>query len=462
MVILTPVRTDLSIGEVEKFLFLCFAVLLLGRFVVPLDHGYLRLTTLGTQAAAMSLRPGLALVVALVAALPLVPHLPKGKRISSLGIRLLWVTVPSTTAYFCRTTFPWGSWASPIIVIVGMTGLNWLLTLANLRFMTGHGVQEVTAGTFSRSFLAAFLYFGFASFLMASVLDGSLHGYFLASIVAFLSITLTEKMNQQRKRQIAEAQLVDVHRHIAYQRAVAGLVHNLRNTLSVTKSYLEDFEELRGTDQAAARIAGAKRAADEALSNLARWSQAANPSLEVAAEEFELSSIAEERVDAARRLAAHHHIEIEIRRESLSCAVKADPVQIGDVVTNLLLNSIDAIDNRGRIVVTIGRDRRGFAMLSVADSGPGVPPGERDHLFEPNFTTKAGGTGIGLFSSFGIVRQHGGELRYESGPPGGAVFTILLPALLPTAPEAIAEPGDSLDPTSVPEGLSRGVDRLVD
>ena len=462
IVLLLPAQSEVGLPELTKCLFFSLLVLILGNFVVALPHGHLRLTALGTQAAAMSLRPGLTLVVALVASLSMVPYLPVRFRISGLGSCLLWVTVPATAAYAVRSNFSWGVWVSPLIVVVGMTSLNWLLTLANIGYLTGQRLREVTVGTFTVSFLAVFVYFGLASFLMAEILDGSLRGYLLATIVAVLSITLTKTINEQRKRQLAEAQLVDVQRHAAYQRAVAGLVHNLRNTLSVGKGYLEDLEEFRGTERALAGIAGAKRAADDALSNLGRWSEAANPSLELAAEDIDLVAVAQERVDAIRWKAARSQIDIEVRRKSASCYVRADPLQMGDVLTNLLLNAIDAVRSRGRIRVTIRKERGGWARLSVADSGPGVALAQRDRLFEPDFTTKPSGSGIGLFSSFGIVRQHGGELRYETGAEGGAIFTIRLPPPSPAASEAVPETGDRLNPTAVTEGLSRGVDRLVD
>ncbi len=460
--LLAPPTSEMSVPEFEKGLFFCLLVLVLGHFVVPLQHGHLRLTTLGTQAAAMSLRPGLTLVVALLASLPLVPYLPTGYRFSGLGLRLLWVTAPAVGAYALRSHFSWGSWASPLIVIVGMTALNWMLTLANIGYLTGQRLREVTVGTFNTSFLAVFAYFGLASFLMAAILDGTLRGYLLASILAVLSITLTKTIKEQRRRQLAEAQLVDVERHSAYRRAVAGLAHNLRNTLSVNKGYLEDLEELATSAETAGRLAGAKRAADEALGNLARWSEAANPNLAIAAVDVDLAAVAEERLDAVRSRASRNGIAMDLLHESAACRVRADPLLIGDVISNLLLNAIDAVGGRGRIQVSVGRERGGFVTLSVADSGPGVAKEQRDRLFEPDFTTKPSGSGIGLFTSFGIVRQHGGELRYESGAQRGAIFTIRLPASSPPTSEPITEAGDGLNPTAVSKRLSRGVDRLVD
>ena len=81
---------------------------------------------------------------------------------------------------------------------------------------------------------------------------------------------------------------------------------------------------------------------------------------------------------------------------------------------------------RGRVVLTIGKRSNGWPFFSVSDNGPGVSEDNRRHLFEPHFTTKETGTGLGLFVSYGIIREHQGRLLFEAANPG-AVFTIILP-----------------------------------
>jgi signal transduction histidine kinase len=95
------------------------------------------------------------------------------------------------------------------------------------------------------------------------------------------------------------------------------------------------------------------------------------------------------------------------------------------VITNLVNNAIDAASNSGNVVLKTGR-RNGWPYFSVTDDGPGVSDENRHHLFEPHFTTKEGGTGLGLFMSFGIIKEHQGDLRYEGSQRGG-VFTVTLP-----------------------------------
>jgi len=91
-----------------------------------------------------------------------------------------------------------------------------------------------------------------------------------------------------------------------------------------------------------------------------------------------------------------------------------------------LNNAIEAAPTGVRVEISTWRRNNGWPYVIVGDNGPGVPDERRHHLFEPHFTTKEGGTGLGLFMSYGIVREHQGDLTY-SGSRRGAVFTVALP-----------------------------------
>jgi signal transduction histidine kinase len=92
----------------------------------------------------------------------------------------------------------------------------------------------------------------------------------------------------------------------------------------------------------------------------------------------------------------------------------------------LVNNAIDAVPANGHVELKSGRRSNGSPYFSVTDDGPGVSEDQRYRLFVPHFTTKEGGTGLGLFMSYGIVREHQGDLLYE-GSRRGAVFTVVLP-----------------------------------
>jgi signal transduction histidine kinase len=127
----------------------------------------------------------------------------------------------------------------------------------------------------------------------------------------------------------------------------------------------------------------------------------------------------------ARPRARPKEVELALRESSEEVKVKADPLLLREVVTNLVNNAIDAAPDKGKVDVTIGK-RGGSLYFSVADNGSGVADENRHHLFEPHYTTKESGTGLGLFMSYGVVREHQGQLIYE-GNRRGAVFTVTLP-----------------------------------
>ena len=110
-------------------------------------------------------------------------------------------------------------------------------------------------------------------------------------------------------------------------------------------------------------------------------------------------------------------------------ALRLDGPQIKRVVINLVDNAIAALGEKGSIEIATTFDpasRR--ATLTVADSGPGVPPASRESVFAPNFSTKKKGSGLGLAIARRIVEDHGGEIRVEDNQPRGARFVIDLPA----------------------------------
>ena len=108
--------------------------------------------------------------------------------------------------------------------------------------------------------------------------------------------------------------------------------------------------------------------------------------------------------------------------------VDVDPVQIGQIVYNLLTNAVQAIGRNGTITLRAGAGD-GSVALRVTDSGPGIPPELRDRIFEPLFTTKARGIGLGLAVSRSLARANGGDVVAESMPGAGATFSVAMPAI---------------------------------
>src|SRR6266478_6155288 len=114
-----------------------------------------------------------------------------------------------------------------------------------------------------------------------------------------------------------------------------------------------------------------------------------------------------------------------------ACQVWGDPVQLLQVLLNLALNALEAMSaippDARRLFIRAGRDGNGDILVSVRDTGPGFPSGMAEELFEPFFSTKSEGTGMGLAISRSIIEAHGGTLSGENCDGGGACFTVRLP-----------------------------------
>jgi signal transduction histidine kinase len=155
--------------------------------------------------------------------------------------------------------------------------------------------------------------------------------------------------------------------------------------------------------------------------------------------EVDLAAIIRQTVEFLAGRAERREIRIACRLPTAPVVAEADPVHFRQVLLNLLLNALDAVRNGGQIWIEAGTDEPGPSgadatgleerrvRIRVADNGCGLPAGERDRLYEPFFSTKETGLGLGLAVCRRIVQAHGGEIRESDREGGGAVFEVLLP-----------------------------------
>jgi PAS domain S-box-containing protein len=133
------------------------------------------------------------------------------------------------------------------------------------------------------------------------------------------------------------------------------------------------------------------------------------------------------------------HLELDLGSVPV---VMGRPAELNEVVTNLILNAIDAMPEGGTLRIRTRAQGDRQAVLTVSDTGVGMTEEIRRRIFDPFFTTKGEhGTGLGLPVSYSIVKRHGGEMRVESRPGAGTTFTIALPAGAATGAELAADAG---------------------
>ena len=123
------------------------------------------------------------------------------------------------------------------------------------------------------------------------------------------------------------------------------------------------------------------------------------------------------------------NIKVEKNYSKEMPAVKASPSHIEQVLINIVMNSVQAMDVNGVLKIKTGlSDDLKDVKMSFSDTGVGIIKEDISKVFEPFFTTKPHGTGLGLSVSYGLIKQHGGEMSVSSPGPGqGATFTVSIP-----------------------------------
>ena len=126
-------------------------------------------------------------------------------------------------------------------------------------------------------------------------------------------------------------------------------------------------------------------------------------------------------------------IKVERRLAADLLPVMADQGQMKQAFLNLLLNAIDAMPKGGTLTLSTRNARERSVVIQVADTGVGIPKEYFSHIFEPFYTTKKTGYGVGLGLSvvYGIIRDHKGSIKVDSTVGQGTVFTVRLPAVKP-------------------------------
>jgi len=206
----------------------------------------------------------------------------------------------------------------------------------------------------------------------------------------------------------------------------AGLAHEIRNPLAGIAGVIEIVSrDLPPGSPARAVIKDAKEEAvqiNRILTDLLETARPKPPQFQVK----DIGATVEHAVLFARQQAITKRITIELNNDEEIPAVDHDPHQINQVLLNLLLNAIQAMDKPGTIYVTLRRDKDA-ALITVADQGKGIAPETLPNIFRPFFTTKGHGTGLGLSLARRIVESHRGTISVRSEVGKGTQFVIRLP-----------------------------------
>src|SRR5207244_4260101 len=176
-----------------------------------------------------------------------------------------------------------------VVVLVAVWITGWALLAIGFSIRGGESIPSVVRHNSTPAFYAAYGYFTLGSLLISYVLDGSVLGYLLATIVCVLALALTDTIAGRRFRRILESELSDADRHLFHSRAVEGVVHNLRNHMATAVGYLKEIDAKRLDPVDRDAVETAKLAASDAVTVLQSLSQGATPRVTFAAEPVDLN-----------------------------------------------------------------------------------------------------------------------------------------------------------------------------
>ena len=222
-------------------------------------------------------------------------------------------------------------------------------------------------------------------------------------------------------------------KRLLLSRLLARFAHEIRNPLSSLDIHVQLLEEDLGQAPAQVREKAANRfeiihGELHRLENIVKHflSLAGPSSLDL--QQVEVTRVVGHVCELLRPEAAARGIEIVMKVPETIPALTADPVQLTQALVNLMINAIQAVEGRGRVEVSAHVDAdNGMLTIEIRDSGPGVTLEKQSAIFEPFYTTKAEGSGLGLWIVQQIITAHGGSVAASNAPNGGAVFAVHLP-----------------------------------
>lgn len=250
------------------------------------------------------------------------------------------------------------------------------------------------------------------------------------------------RLAQEEARRLQE-RLTHFSRLSTMGEMAAGLAHEINQPLAAIATYAQASRRLIDQpDSDAADIALAlEQINTQALraGEVIRRLRGFVKNREVTREPVDCGRLVRDLLMLAEPDARLHSIDLRVESEETLPTVHGDPIQLQQVILNLVRNAIDATidveEGRREVVIHTGINEEGLVEIVVSDRGSGLSPEASENLFHPFFTTKAGGTGLGLAISRSIVRAHGGLLWHTPNGECGARFHFTLPISVATTGE---------------------------
>jgi PAS domain S-box-containing protein len=291
---------------------------------------------------------------------------------------------------------------------IGKFDLEYRLTRPDGTVRDVHSIAQVTPGSDGESI----------------VVTGTMHD-------------ITDRKQAEEETRQAQEKLTHVARLSTMGEMATGLAHEINQPLTAIATYaqagLRMMNSPGGADpedlsEAMKQITNQALRAGEVIKRLRAFVK----NRATRTETLDLNRLIEDVQVLAESDARVNDVRLTLDLAPAMPPVSADPVQIQQVLLNLIRNAIDALNEAAgapREIVVRTRNELDAVEVAVIDRGPGIPAAVADHLFNPFFTTKSTGTGLGLAISRSIIRAHQGKLAHRPTPGGGTTFYFTLPPL---------------------------------
>ena len=321
-----------------------------------------------------------------------------------------------------------------VVLDVKMPGMSGIEVLQNINdtypkteviLLTGHattfdGIEGIKSGAFD--------------YLMKPIELEHLYNKIIQAYDKIQRITAEQKEAEYRKQM--EQQMIATERLASLGTLAAGVAHEINNPLAIIRESAGWMRQLFARDELKniPRRDDFAKALDKVEKSVERASRITHQLLgfvgksESTVSEVNLTELAEEAIRLISHEIKNRDIEIIRRMEPSLGSIQSDPYQLRQVFLNLLTNAVHAIKSTGTITIAI-KDAGDSRMITISDTGGGIPRENLDKIFEPFFSTKppGEGTGLGLFVTRGIIEKLGGTIEVESKVGLGTSFCIRLP-----------------------------------
>ena len=220
---------------------------------------------------------------------------------------------------------------------------------------------------------------------------------------------------------------------VALGQVSAGVAHEIRTPLTSIKLFIQSLEAVFPSDDEALEdfsiIKGEIGRMEDIINRFLTFARPAEPKFE----SVYVNQILSDAIQLVRTRLEREKIVIETEYDGNLPPIAGDRQQLKQVFLNMLLNSIEAMPDGGKITVatnliSVSREHEKLLRIAISDTGCGIDAASKRYIFDPFFTTKDSGTGMGLAIAFTVIEQHGGFIEVQSELSKGATFTVYLPS----------------------------------